>query len=207
MFRVMLSLFIRISVEARYHLRYLDHVLLAGPILHLALRCLSVSECRPRLHLPLRPASGYPPISLRHLFVFIGRVVEDLDDLLLLLDPPLPHQCLIRASIVPVKLALLLLHFIGNCKLLLLGCLLELDAFSIKGRGRLVKALVGHIVIAGGVFHHRVDRGVPAKFLFHLIIQPLLLLQFLLLLNSTPLRITVFGGLVLFDFTHQTGKT
>ena len=158
----MLSLLVRISVEARDHLRYLDHVLLAGPILHLALRCLSVSECRARLHLPLRPASGYPAISLRHLFVLIGWVVEDLDDLLLLLDPPLPHQCLVHAGIVPVKLALLLLHLIGNCELLLLGCLLELDAFSIKGRGRLVKALVGHVVIARGVLHHRVDRGVAA---------------------------------------------
>jgi hypothetical protein len=41
-----------------------------------------------------------------------------------------------------------------------LGCLLELDAFSIQRRCRLVKALVGHIVIARCVLHHRVYRSV-----------------------------------------------
>jgi hypothetical protein len=87
--------------------------------------------------------------------------------------------------------------------------LLDLLRFCIEKLTCEVESLVSQVIIAGGVFHHAVNRGVAAKSLnllhLALLLLPLSLslLKLLLLLLSFPLWIAVLRGLIALDLAHK----
>lgn len=86
--------------------------------------------------------------------------------------------------------------------------LLKLDGFGIEVRLGLVKTLISDVVVARGVLHHAIHRGVAAQLFQGLIVAPLLfllLLELFLLLLPPPLRVAVLGGLIALDLAHQAG--